>query len=283
MARAKVGVLLLAALAFWGTAQSAHARMMAPPPTAQRLAVADCVVVGSVVGIEDKDVEAAAAPGQPKVNYRIALVKVSEGLLGAKDLKTVRVGFVPPPPAGGVRPPGYPPIELTNGQQGLFLLTKHPEQSFYVTAGYFDFIAKEGGDFDKQVALVKRCVKLLEEPLTGLQAKSADDRFYTAALLLTRYRAPRLGVANPKTEAVDAKESKLILAALEEADWSKFNQELRLNPMTLFLQLGVTEKDGWKQPQNLQDLNTVAKTWLRDHGATYRIQRFVTPQAGKQK
>src|SRR5262245_24194418 len=49
-----------------------------------KLGQADAIVVGRVIAIEPMDVPAAPAAGQPKVNYRIAVVQVSEPIHGVK-------------------------------------------------------------------------------------------------------------------------------------------------------------------------------------------------------
>jgi hypothetical protein len=266
--------------------------MIAPNPLPVRLALAKTVVVGEVTAIEDKPVAARPFPGSPeKQDYKIAVVKVSDPILGAKGLTHVRVGFlpappVPPPPAGGgpVIRPGirrYPRVELKVGQEACFLLTPHFEAAFEVPPGFADVIDKKGNPtFEKQVTLIKRCAKLLESPMVSLKSKNADDRFLTAAMLIGRYRSFfNAGPTGPKQVPISAEESKLILQALVDADWSKNDPEMQLSPLRSFFQLGLTEKDGFKIPPpgpgGVQDIAGAAKTWLKNHTATYRIQRFV--------
>src|SRR5436189_293351 len=47
-----------------------------------QLTQADAVIVGRVIGMEPMDVEATPAANQPKTNYRIAVVQVSEVIHG---------------------------------------------------------------------------------------------------------------------------------------------------------------------------------------------------------
>jgi len=281
------GLLALVGIVVLGTAAPARALMIAPPPTGQRLGTADAVLVGRVDGLEDTDVEAAAFPGSPqKMKYRVAIVLVNDPIMGVKkDQKKVRIGFIPPPevqPGGPIRPGigRFRTPELKPGQEGLFLVAKHFEKDFFVLQGPFDLVAKaDNASFAKEVEQAKKSAKLIEDPMPGLKAKSEEERLFTAALLIARYRNQRPGFA--KTEPISAQESKLILAALAEADWTKGRNFQQPNPYALFSQLGLTDKDGWKQPQFVQGQNfmqvmsDVGKAWIRDHGANYRIQRFV--------
>src|SRR5262245_26019483 len=78
---------------------SARAMMVAPAPLAQRVATADCVVIGKVTRIEDKTVTAARFPGdKEKGEYQVAVVQIEEAVVGARGLTHIRVGFIPPTP-----------------------------------------------------------------------------------------------------------------------------------------------------------------------------------------
>jgi hypothetical protein len=174
-------------------------------------------------------------------------------------------------------------VVYSTGQEGLFFLTKHHDENFYLAPMYFSFTDKQNANFAKDLDLVKRCVKLLEEPMTSLKSKDAEDRLLTAAMLISRYRQVRPGDGNPpKTEAAPAAESKLILNILAESDWGPAkpgqpNPLGYMTPMSLFYQLGATDKDGWVPPKNPQGNQMVdmAKKWVKEHADTYRIQRFV--------
>src|SRR4051794_6877488 len=101
MKRLSPAVLLgLSAVAWASAAGPARAIMIAPSPLAQRVVTADVVVVGTVTSLEPKTIRAARFPGdREKGEYRVAVVKVEEGLVGARGLTHVRVGFqLPPPP-----------------------------------------------------------------------------------------------------------------------------------------------------------------------------------------
>ena len=66
-------------------------------PMPDRIVRSDMVVLGRVVAVEPKDVEAVLSSERPyKLDYRIAVVKVHEVIHGQKDVKELRLGFVSP-------------------------------------------------------------------------------------------------------------------------------------------------------------------------------------------
>jgi hypothetical protein len=255
---------VLAGLTALSTAPPASACGYATPSPLARFVLADCVVVGQVTAVEDKSQLASPYPGAPqKQEYRIAVVRVVNGLKDAQGLTHVRIGVAAPQ----TFPPGY---------EACFFLTRHFEEAFYVTSGLEDSgtIPNTRGN-NEGFAQYARWGKLLNDPSAGLQSKDADDRALTAALLITQYRTPRRGVLSKagKTGSIDAAQSKLILEALAAADWSKAVVDYRTTPQRLFYQLGATPQDGWK-PQAFKDakeFEVAAKTWLKEHAATFRI------------
>jgi hypothetical protein len=260
-------------------------------PLPERVATADAVVAGKVTGIEDKTVSAEPAPGvKDKVEYEIAVVKVEDGILGTKGLTHVKVGTVKVPEGKPIiRPGGGAPQKLTVDQEGVFFLHKHPTESFYVLQGPMSVVNKAGNDnYEKELARVKECAKLLADPKAGLKAKSADDRALTAGMLVLRYNTPRPG--ETKREAIDADQSKLILTALAEAEWNpKRDPNMAQNellPQAVFGRLGLTDKDGWNAagPFNTQNAyEEAAKSWLKGHADSYRVQRFVGDKKDEKK
>jgi hypothetical protein len=276
------GACLLAAL----TAARVEAlTLITPPPPALRIANADLVVVGKVTGYEDKTVKGETYKGDAR-DMRIATVKVSQTLLG-KEVKEVRVGYFPPPPAANPKGNGpvlrvnrAPTVQLKEGEEYCLFLTKHPtHKGVYWTVAWYDGIAKAGNDnFAKQVEEVKKAAKLLAKPDEGLKSKNADDRFLTAALLVTRYRNRGIGAGAAKEDEVSADQSKLILEALAGADWAQKpapGTGSQGTPLGVFYSLGLTDKDGWKPPREAGRVFDEAKKWCKDHAGTYRIKRFV--------
>lgn len=284
MRRLFVWVLCVPALAGVWAMQAGAFRAVPiamPPPGPQRVALADAVLVGRVTALEDKDVEVDIPGTKQKTKYRIAIVTVAEDIRNAKDMKTIRVGFFPPPdgqPNQPIRPirPGLPQrIELKVGQEGLFYLTKHGKESFYLVPNYYDVTAKEAPNFKKDHEEAKVYAKLLADPMAGLKSKDAKERLMMASLLIAQYRTPRSGA---KLEAINAEESKLILTALADADWKQPIGRDQTHPMNLFNQLGVTAKDGFQRPTKIKtqdDYANAIRAWLKENAEKFRIQRYV--------
>jgi hypothetical protein len=271
------GLLVLACLAATSPALGKRA---APPPVPQRVAQAQAVVVGKVTAIEEKTVSALPFPGAAeRIDYQVAVVKIDEGLLGVQGLTHVRVGFQPQ----GV-PGRYPPTDLVVGQEGCFFLTGHPTETFYLTTSYYGYLPrKDNPAFDRELEQARRAAKLLADPAAGLQARDAADRYLTAALLVVRYRIPPATPAPVHQEKIDALESRRILLALAEADWSKTDPVLgyQLSPQTLFAYLNPTPEDGWRAPQDPGAYADAARKWLRDNADKYRVQRYVLDKPAK--
>jgi hypothetical protein len=267
-------------------AGAASAKVIAPAPVPQRVALSDAVVVGKVTGFADKLVSAAPFPGSPdKVEYQVATVQVADAALGAKGMKEIKVGFLPPPAGGGPGRPGRRfGASLAVDQEACLFLAKHADADFYVLQNYYDVVDKKDGNFDKDVEEAKRCAKLIADPAAGLKAKDAEDRFLTAAMLVLRYKTPRPSANEPKSEDVDAEESKQILLALADADWAPKNTDrFILRPDAVFFRLGVTEKDGWKQPQDFKDFPDAVKKWLKDNADKFRVQKLVAEKKDKEE
>lgn len=261
-------------------------------PLPDRLANADVIVVGKVTEIEAKTVSALPFPqAKEKSEYKVAVVEIQNGILGAKDMKKVRIGFIPPPPAVPPQPGQpvrpirrFPQLDFTAGQEGLYILRKHSDADFYEAGAYQNVVDKKSATFEKDVELAKKCARLLADPDAGLKAKDAEERLLTAGLLITRYRGGQFIAADDKKtkyEPIDAAQSKLILEALAGADWKQPKAFGQASPQMYFVRLGLTDKDGWKQPQNGQDFAAVAQKWCQDNAATYRIQRLVPERAEK--
>lgn len=281
-----MGLASLLYAAMVGSPSIARALMIAPAPLPQRVATADCIVVGKVVGFGDKTVSASAFPGvKEKQEYQIAVIKIETAIRGVKGVKEIRVGFIPPMqgPAGG---PGRPiirrpirSVSFTLNQEACLFLTKHHEGDFYTAPMYFSVLNKQGNaNFAKEVDEVKRCAKLLADPKAGLESKSKEDRLQTAGMLIYHYRQRRPGTAEPKTAPIDAKLSKKILHTLASADWSAQPARpgpLAMTPQTIFYQLNLTAKDGWTPPRDFKQFPEAAKKWLKDHEDKYVIHRFV--------
>jgi len=278
------GALAVSGLAFLAAVVPARALVIAPPPGPVRAAKAEVIVVGRIIAIEEKDVSAPQFPkAQQNVNYRIAVVTVSEAIKGAKDMKTIRLGFIPPPQAGKGKPfirPGIGRfnVNFTVGQDGMFFLTKHHQEKFYTAPMYFDFVNGENPNFKTEVRQAKLAVKIGNNPQAALKSKDNEERFFAAAMLIDKYR-PFIGGPKTKSEAIDAAESKLILTALLDADWKQGPGFGQFHPFQLFNRLGP--KEGWNQPQGkIEDIYDAAKEWLRKNADSYLIQRIIGGTTG---
>ena len=272
------GALALSGLALLAAVVPARALVIAPPPGPMRAAKAEVIVVGRIIALEEKDVSAPQFPkATQNVNYRIAVVTVSEVIKGVKETKTIRLGFIPPPqPVKGKPPfirPGRFNVNFTVGQDGMFFLTKHHQEKFYIAPMYFDFVNGDNPNFKNEVRQAKLAVKIGNNPQAALKSKDNEERFFAAAMLIDKYR-PFVG-PQAKTEAIPAEESKLILTALVDADWKQGPGFGQFHPYNLFNRLGP--KEGWTPPQggNIDGIYTAAKEWLRKNAGTYRIQRII--------
>jgi hypothetical protein len=291
-------VLGLASVLCVGVAASlspARALVIAPQPIAQRVATADCVVFGKVIGFGDKTVSVPAFPGvKDKQEYQIALVKIETNVLGAKGMKEIRVGFIPPPPPPPVDGNGGNPrifrkpfrgVTFTLNQEACLFLTKHHEGDFYTAPMYFSVINKQGNaNFDKEMDEVKHGAKLLADPKAGLAAEDKADRLLTAGMLVARYRQRRPSDGEPKTQPIDAELSKKILRTLADTDWAARPARpgpFQMTPQNIFFQLNLTAADGWTAPKDFKQLPEKAKQWCADNADKYRIQRFVWEKADK--
>jgi uncharacterized protein (TIGR03067 family) len=258
-------------------------------PLPDRIVSSDIVVLGRVVALEPKDVEAVLPY---KLDYRIAVVKVQEVIHGQKDVKELRLGFISPDQdrkvfKAGKAMPMFSPAEfsrVTVGQEGMCFLRKHPQGNFYVNFAFFGgfLSSSDPPEFTKNLENARRLNKVLTHPLEALKAENASNRFLAATMLVTRYRLSWLKDPKLPEKAIDAEESKLILKTLAEADWSDDTEALApskypSHPYQVFLQLGVTKASGYDPPTKSPDSRDTLRytqNWLRDNQEKYRIQRF---------
>ncbi len=269
MRRWVLSVLVL--LLFTLTAMS---RMIAPPTIPARVAVVDRVVVGKVIKLSDKLVPSEMFKDD-KRSMQLATVQVSEAILGSKT-NEIQVGYFPPTaPQPGLPIRRVTVIELNVGDEALFYLTAHPsKKGVYLISNYYDISKKTGHrNFSLEVEEAKKAAKLLTNPRAALEGKDPAAQELAAMMLLTRYRTDRPG---SKTEPISADESKRLLTALAQADWSS-SRDRQLNPIAVFARLGLTDKDGWTPPINFDDFGREAKRWLQANADKYRVQRFVWP------
>ena len=272
-------------------------RVMQNSTPVQLASQSDALVIGTVTAIEPEAVQAAPVPNGNKVPYMVAVVKIHENLLGVKGVTHIRIGFLPSGQigqvydddemefalgCGGRWQPGRD-TQPREGQTACFFLKKHHNGEFYTMVPYGAPLSKKLLYFDDEIKQIKKAVKVMEKPLEALQVKVAAERQFAAALLVQKYRAQQPNAATVKVQPISAEESKLILTALGEMTWGDAGPdgENTLSLQNSFWQLGLSDKDGWKQPtvKDGEDYNTVmgaaVKKWCQDNTSTYQILRNV--------
>jgi hypothetical protein len=275
-------------------------RVIAAYTPIQKLFRADVAVVGKVTAIEKETVNALPHPGATeKQTYQVAVIKVETALVGAANVTHVKVAFIPPPrgepPAVG---PGRPapvqdfrPVHLTEGQTGLFYLTKHHTGEFYVITPRLRPVVSTDEGYKAQAEQAKRASAALADPVKALKADKAADRAFAAAVLVHKYRSVPEGTdgSGVETVKVSAEESRLVLAALAEGTWKPDPADAHaLSGYEAFGQLWLTEKDGWKPPavkpgeDAVETRREAFAKWLAGPGKGYQIDRFVR-KPGTQK
>jgi hypothetical protein len=189
-----------------------------PPRLVDLTAQAHTVVVGKVVDVDKDSVEATPFRGAAKdqmTTYKIATVKIEEPLIGGRGLTQFRVGF----PADGNRFRPLPvggPNELTLDLEGCYFLMPHHEGNFYILSSAM--LEKKDKDYGKKLDEVKKVAKAIDDPVTALKAKTLDERFQAAQIILQRYQMNRSGRPAAR-EPIPDEENKLILALLAELPW----------------------------------------------------------------
>jgi hypothetical protein len=259
---------ILAAMVLAVAARSATACGYGAPSPAVRFAQAECVLLGKLIAYENRPVKLQMPGVAEPVPLDVAVLRVKTMFKGDERLTHVRVALY----RGQAVPPGF---------EGVFHLNAHPQEAVYLASSdLYDYPAGREGNpnFDKQVEELRRFGRLMKDPEAGLQSKNADDRFLTAALLLTQYRTfnPVLHEKADQTEPIDARTSKLILHALAETDWNRPVADYRLTPWRVFNLLQVKPDDGLNLAglTNAQQQVQAVRSWLKDNEDKFRVKTF---------
>lgn len=278
---------LIAAVVSAGIAAPAEAKRVARIfSPVEKVAHAQVVVAGKVTAVEKGTVDAIRFPGDTeKVPHKVVVIKIDKGIVGGDTVTHLKVGFIPPPPVdpnAPVRPGrgGLPAVDLKEGQEGVFFLVKHPSGEFYTITPMLAPLDAKAENYKAQVETVTKAAAVLADPMKALKSDKPADRYFAATALIAKYRSYPEFAGEMETVKVDAEQSKLILKALAEGDWKKYDPNT-MNGMQMFYQLGLTEMDGWKQPQpkpgaDFTDTMKDAYTaWLNGPGKNYQIGKLV--------
>ena len=253
------------------------------PPVSERVATAEVVITGKVVGFAPKTVMVTPIAGvDRKEEYKVAIVRVTENLVGSKGVKDIRVGF---PARPAPRPMGLvvgnggalPQVNLMRGQEVCLFLTKRKDADCYDASTPGGVIDKKDRSYLKDLIEARAAAKVLNNPRSSLKARLPQDRFRAAAVLIQHYRHRR----GTKTEPIDAEVSKLIMRALAENPWDLrrptpgVSQVFSANPHMVIGTLGATEKDGWRPPVDFRQVTPAARKWFKDHATSFHIEKFV--------
>jgi len=269
--------------------------------TAQKAIQADAVVVGKVTEIEKDEVEVTPHQGATdKTKMKVAVIKIETGLVGAKNVTHVKVlipgaaADQPAQPEPGIGRPigrpglgGFGPISLKEGEEGLFFLVKHPTAANYYTINMGNTpVAIKAETYKDDVAKVKAIVATLADPMAALKADKVEDRLAATSILLQKYRR---GLTVPAKEvAIPAEETKAILKALLDADWTAADKptpgfDYQSAPSNLVGQLGLYpgSPNGLAQfqPKPGESYNAkyqeAFKAWHAKSGDKFEIKKFV--------
>jgi hypothetical protein len=228
----------------------------------QRILQSHWVVSGTLT-LEKETVEQAMYPQAPvKTNFKVFTLKVKDVLIGEK-VESIRLLVGPADPAqipfddGSGRMakiPSYRPylnnVQVIDGQEGVFFVTRSTasEKQYQLVPGAIPLNALDT-KYKDNLATIEKIQTVLKDPIKALKAEKPEDRFAAAQILVGKYRSyPPLATNGVVEEAIDADQSKLILAAILEGDFAKYdtpvqgnvgNEYWENNPANLTGQLGL--------------------------------------------
>ena len=270
--------------------------------TPQKVAQAEVVVTGKVTSLEKETVELPQFPGDKnKVAFTIAVIKVETILSGVKNVTHLKVAFLTQAGGGGeeqnlgvgikgrplpIRPGGFGPIQLTEGQEGIFFLQKHPgSEAYYAIQQGFTPIAAKAENYKEELVKVKGITDTLADPMKALKAEKLDARLLAASAIVGKYRSNPTGQLVEK--AIPAEETKLILKILFEADWTAADMpapgfDYQTSPSYLASMIGLNPGvNGIPQIQIKPGESYNAKmkeaiqAWHAKNGEKFEIKKFV--------
>ena len=309
IAIARPGIILESQVQLAPGAVSSGGVIVNPGLSALQKSVQSEWVVSGKVTIEKETVDLPQYPGAPvKTSYKVATIKVDDVLVGQKTT-ALRVLLMPADPAqipfempGRVQPyyrPNAGQIQLIDGQEGVFFLSKSPQSTEYANINYGCApLNPLDTKYKENLAAVKKVAATFTDPVKALKAVKAEDRTAAAFAIVSKYRRyPQTVGAQPTQESIPAEESKLIFQAILDADWELWDKpqnpgevrDYQLSPTNLLSQLGIFpgQKGAGAFPQ-VQPMpgqgyhaayKATFKTWLEGDGAKYEIKKFVAAKA----
>jgi len=269
--------------------------------TSQKVAQSEVVVTGKVTSLEKETVDLPQYPGDKnKVAFTVAVIKVESSLAGAKNVTHIKVAFSAQP--GGEQPGidlpikgrpirpggGFGPIQLTEGQEGIFFLAKHPgSDSYYAVQQGYTPIAAKAENYKDELAKIKTIVDALADPVKALKAEKLDARLTATAVIVGKYRS------NPTGQlvevAIPAEETKLIMKTLLEADWAVADMpppgfDYQSSPNTIASMIGIYPgahgipqiqiKPGDTEGYSVK-MKAAITAWYAKSGDKFEIKKFV--------
>ena len=265
-----------------------HVGILERALTAQAVFVGTVIEIGKdAVVVEEPAGESQVKDKGPTVAFQVAVVKITDPLIGVKDLNELRVGFDPhvagavrkgeAPEEGGKDAPRTAPLpQLQKGQQWLFFLNKHASGKFWVMPELYYPLSIDGKEDREHFARVVHVTAVLANPLKELRAEKAEDRSFAAVVLLESYHLIPAGTPGAKVSKVPLEESRLIMKGLTESDWNIGNPVVGGGMWQTYLRHRPSEKDGWISDDATADFNKFRDEfacWLAGPGANYRLER----------
>ena len=269
--------------------------------TAQKVAQSDAIVAGKVTTLEKETVELPQFAGDKnKAAFTVAVIKVETALAGVKNVTHIKVAFLAQPgavgggeelPLGkpGIRPlpiRGFGPIQLTEGQEGIFFLQKHPgSDSYHSVAQGMTPISAKAENYKDELAKVKGIGEAIADPVKALKAEKLDARLTALAAIVGKYRQPARTGQSVEV-AIPAEETKLIMKTLLEADWTVAdmpppNFDYQSAPGNIASLIGlypggngipqVVQKPGESYNGKWKD---AVKAWYEKSGEKFEIKKF---------
>lgn len=250
----------------------------AAPSTAAPFA--NVIVVGKVVKLETDMEEHPQFPGQAKVPYRVAEVKIEQTMLGAKGLTKVRIGFPANAGAGyyygeeqlgglDIRSSYLPAnqMALEADQEGCFVLERHPSGDFYIAVGFTraGWLNKKDANYAEELKKIEATAKVIKDPETALKAEKPEQVNEALNILGERFRNPNRPGMNREV-ALDKETSKVLMHGM-----TKVSFEQRQVHLQKFFGVEVTKFTGSGTTTEMNDRQV---KFLNDNAGKIELKRF---------